>query len=316
MCTARRAANARTACDRDARAGRRGAGRAPRTRLSARALGRDASAGHAGDGVGRTVRRCSSPTSRPPRSTSPPRRRSSSCSRELQAEMGLALVVVSHDLGVVAGIADRVLVMYAGRIVEEGPADRVFAAAGHPYTRGLLASVPRADDARPVLGGDPGNATRSDRAARRAARSTRGARSPRSVCREQRPELRVLTGGHRAACFFADEVSIGSAVARERAARGRRRWSRSSRRAVVRCARSTTCRSSLAAGETLGLVGESGSGKSTVARLVRAAARTVEGRRSASTATTSRTCRAGRCGRCAGGCRSCSRIRTRRSIRA
>ena len=69
--------------------------------------------------------------------------------------MGLALVIVSHDLGVVAGIADRVLVMYAGRIVEEGPADRVFAAAGHPYTRGLLASVPRADDARPRARRDP-----------------------------------------------------------------------------------------------------------------------------------------------------------------
>ena len=76
---------------------------------------------------------------------------------ELQDEMGLALVLVSHDLGVVAGVADRVLVMYAGRIVEEGPADRVFAAAGHPYTRGLLASVPRADDARPVLAAIPGN---------------------------------------------------------------------------------------------------------------------------------------------------------------
>jgi len=76
---------------------------------------------------------------------------------ELQAEMGMALVVVSHDLGVVAGIADRVVVMYAGRIVEEGSAARVFTAAGHPYTRGLLAAVPRADDVRPVLAAIPGN---------------------------------------------------------------------------------------------------------------------------------------------------------------
>src|SRR5439155_19003508 len=75
----------------------------------------------------------------------------------LQREMGLALVLVSHDLGVVAGVADRVLVMYAGRIVEEGPVGRIFSASGHPYTRGLLASVPRTDDARPVLETIPGS---------------------------------------------------------------------------------------------------------------------------------------------------------------
>jgi oligopeptide transport system ATP-binding protein len=128
---------------------------------------------------------------------------------ELQREMGLALVIVSHDLGVVAGIADRVLVMYAGRIVEEGPADRVFAAAGHPYTRGLLASVPRADDARPVLAAIPGHAPDP------TAIPSGCPFHPRCVlaveaCRERRPPARVLSGGHRAACFFADEVSTGA----------------------------------------------------------------------------------------------------------
>ena len=127
---------------------------------------------------------------------------------ELQREMGLALVIVSHDLGVVAGIADRVLVMYAGRIVEEGPVDRVFAEAGHPYTRGLLMSVPRADDARPVLAAIPGSPP--DPSALPAGCPFHP-RCPyaREVCRERRPELRVLTGGHRAACLFADEVSTG-----------------------------------------------------------------------------------------------------------
>jgi oligopeptide transport system ATP-binding protein len=128
---------------------------------------------------------------------------------ELQAEMGLALVVVSHDLGVVAGIADRVLVMYAGRIVEEGPADRVFAAAGHPYTRGLLASVPRADDARPVLAAIPGNPPDPSALPPGCPFHPRCVRA-QEECREQRPPLRALGEGHRAACLFAEDVATGA----------------------------------------------------------------------------------------------------------
>ena len=60
-------------------------------------------------------------------------------------ERGTAVVLVTHDLGVVAGVADRVAVMYAGRIVEQGPVDRLFAAPKHPYTQGLLRSLPRLD---------------------------------------------------------------------------------------------------------------------------------------------------------------------------
>jgi oligopeptide transport system ATP-binding protein len=126
----------------------------------------------------------------------------------LQAEMGLALVLVSHDLGVVAGVADRVLVMYAGRIVEEGPADRIFAAAGHPYTRGLLASVPRADHARATLDAIPGSPPDPSALPEGCPFHPRCALA-QDACRERRPELRVLTGGHRAACLFADEVSRG-----------------------------------------------------------------------------------------------------------
>jgi oligopeptide/dipeptide ABC transporter ATP-binding protein len=65
--------------------------------------------------------------------------------RTLQAEFGMAILLITHDLGVVAEIADRVAVMYAGRIVEEGPAERLFAEPKHPYTQGLLRSVPRID---------------------------------------------------------------------------------------------------------------------------------------------------------------------------
>jgi oligopeptide/dipeptide ABC transporter ATP-binding protein len=128
---------------------------------------------------------------------------------ELQREMGLALVLVSHDLGVVAGMADRVLVMYAGRIVEEGSVGDVFAAAGHPYTRGLLASVPRVDDARPVLAAIPGSPPDPTALPPGCPFHTRCALAV-EACREKRPPARVLSGGHRAACLFADEVSIGA----------------------------------------------------------------------------------------------------------
>ncbi len=67
--------------------------------------------------------------------------------RDLQRKMGLGLLLVTHDLGVVAEMADRVAVMYAGRIVEEAPVDLLFADPKHPYTRGLMASMP---------GGEPG----------------------------------------------------------------------------------------------------------------------------------------------------------------
>jgi len=63
----------------------------------------------------------------------------------LQRELGMAIVFITHDLGVVAEIADRVMVMYAGRVVEEGSVAAVLNAPAHPYTRGLLASVPRPD---------------------------------------------------------------------------------------------------------------------------------------------------------------------------
>jgi oligopeptide transport system ATP-binding protein len=66
--------------------------------------------------------------------------------RELRKDLGMALVLVSHDLGLVAGLADRVAVMYAGRVVEEDSVARLFAGPAHPYTAGLLEALPRLDD--------------------------------------------------------------------------------------------------------------------------------------------------------------------------
>jgi oligopeptide/dipeptide ABC transporter ATP-binding protein len=63
--------------------------------------------------------------------------------QELQREMGMAIVLITHDLGVIAEMCDDVVVMYAGRVAEAGPVERIFAAPSHPYTRGLLESIPR-----------------------------------------------------------------------------------------------------------------------------------------------------------------------------
>jgi oligopeptide/dipeptide ABC transporter ATP-binding protein len=65
----------------------------------------------------------------------------------LQAELGMAVILITHDLGIVAGAVDRVLVMYAGEVVETAPTPELFARPLHPYTEGLLASVPRLDAA-------------------------------------------------------------------------------------------------------------------------------------------------------------------------
>jgi oligopeptide/dipeptide ABC transporter ATP-binding protein len=72
--------------------------------------------------------------------------------REMKAAFNLSLLLITHDLGVIAGTADRVAVMYAGRIVEQGPVRTIFREPAHPYTRGLLASIP---------GGAPGQRLRA-----------------------------------------------------------------------------------------------------------------------------------------------------------
>ena len=66
----------------------------------------------------------------------------------LQDEMGMAIILITHDLGVIAEMCDDVVVMYAGRVAETGPVERIFAAPAHPYTRGLLASIPRLEHER------------------------------------------------------------------------------------------------------------------------------------------------------------------------
>ncbi|MCX8117787.1 MAG: ABC transporter ATP-binding protein [Desulfobacterota bacterium] len=76
--------------------------------------------------------------------------------KEIQREMGMAVMLITHDLGVVSEVADRVAVMYAGRIVESGPIEAIFGRMRHPYTKGLLESIPRLEEKKRRLNAIPG----------------------------------------------------------------------------------------------------------------------------------------------------------------
>jgi oligopeptide transport system ATP-binding protein len=126
--------------------------------------------------------------------------------RTMRAEIGMSLVLISHDFGVVAGLADRILVMYAGRIVESAAAARIFRHAQHPYTAQLLECIPSVSGPRwermPTLAGQPPQPGDSSAGCAFAPRCPRAAER----CRSERPLLEELASAeapsHRVACHF------------------------------------------------------------------------------------------------------------------
>ncbi len=129
--------------------------------------------------------------------------------RDLQAQTGMAIVLITHDLGVVAEMADEVAVMYAGRVVERAPVAALFDDPQHPYTLGLLGSVPDLDDIRDRLLAIEG-------AVPRQGAMPPGCRfNPRCVfaadpCRVTDPALRPLGPGHAAACLRAPVEALSA----------------------------------------------------------------------------------------------------------
>lgn len=127
--------------------------------------------------------------------------------RSLQREFGMSILLITHDLGVVAEMCERVAVMYAGRIVEQAPVDALFANPQHPYTIGLMRAIPRADleDAAPTpIEGSPPDLLNPPSGCRFHPRCPHR----QAICVTDDPRLRDLEPGHRSACHFAGSFKL------------------------------------------------------------------------------------------------------------
>lgn len=129
---------------------------------------------------------------------------------DLKDQFGLTYLFISHDLNVVEHVADRVLVMYLGKIAEVGPVEEIFSRTAHPYTRALLASRPSMDPRRrrtePPLKGDPPNPINPPSGCRFRTRCVLA----RAICAEKEPALSAFGKGHITACHAA---TLGSGYA-------------------------------------------------------------------------------------------------------
>jgi oligopeptide/dipeptide ABC transporter ATP-binding protein len=140
---------------------------------------------------------------------------------QMKSDLGLAVLLITHDLGVVAEAADRVLVMYAGEIVEQARVHELFDHPGHPYAVALMHSRPGAGGGRlgrlVAIPGRPLEPSVAVPGCRFQARCWLS--QGREECMRQRPQLREIAPGHRVACHFAEELA--SAPVRDMCEAGR-----------------------------------------------------------------------------------------------
>ncbi|MCC6196184.1 MAG: ABC transporter ATP-binding protein, partial [Burkholderiales bacterium] len=125
--------------------------------------------------------------------------------RTLRKDAGMSIVLISHDLGVVAENSDRIAVMYAGRIVEAAPIADIFAKAAHPYTRGLLEALPDLDGPLRPLVAIPGTVPQPGAAPPGCSFAPRCSRAI-AACSDEVPRRRTVAAGHDAACIRVAEV--------------------------------------------------------------------------------------------------------------
>ena len=206
---------------------------------------------------------------------------------KLKKELGMSIIMITHDLGVIAKTADKVIVMYAGKVVEEAPVHALFENPLHPYTLGLLGSIPNIEKKSPRLTAIPGVVPNPEA-------MIPGCRfSPRcdfaaTKCFEEEPELKSLENGRKCACFMTYEKESFFERKKDFAGMPIKKWERSDtpllqvngvkkyyaiRRGFFR---KTTGHVKAVddvsfcvyQGETLGLVGESGCGKTTLGKMI------------------------------------------------
>ncbi|WP_433271125.1 dipeptide ABC transporter ATP-binding protein [Actinosynnema sp. CS-041913] len=200
----------------------------------------------------------------------------------LRRRRGMALVLVTHDLGVAFSVCDRIMVMYAGSLVEQAPADELRRTPQHPYTAGLLRSYLPIDRRVERLQSIPGRVPPADSVGGQCGFASRCAWAV-DTCRSERPALRATKPGHTTACLRVEEIGpelLGTAeedtqgtgdvdVAASGVLLTVRELRKSYRDLAGARQRSQALKGvsfDVGAHESVGLVGESGSGKTTIAR--------------------------------------------------
>ena len=132
--------------------------------------------------------------------------------RDLQREHGLALIFITHNLGIVAKMCDQLAVMYAGRVVEQGPVSRIFNAPTHPYTKALLGSIPRMTDGGErltAIDGQPPDLANLPSGCAFASRCP----AVTTRCRAEEPPEFVTEPGRSARCWLAEPMALRSSAA-------------------------------------------------------------------------------------------------------
>lgn len=122
--------------------------------------------------------------------------------RDIQADLGMAIIMITHDLGVIAELTDRVMIMYLGKEVEHGTVEDVFHRPQHPYTRGLLASIPKMEPGRVEIEPIEGTVPNPYAMPSGCKFHTRCADYIAGVCEQRDPPLTEIAAGHEVSCYL------------------------------------------------------------------------------------------------------------------